>query len=511
LAMFSKKKKDDKAAATPAAGAPETLSSEPSGADASALDSIPTPSANPTGDAPPIGLGGGLSGGLTGSHKTGKPNIAASRLGGRPPAKPSAPAPAYTPPPPPPPTAPLSTPASPPIGSSNMLPGELEMSNSATNMRPLADASGADIIGGVAGGDGKDPSKNPYKLNPLFDIILPVGMSVVLCGGFAMTTKIRKDKHDIYGFTKEEQETVVKDKSIASEQLITEVNKMEPLKLLAAGDTAAALAAAKTMGADAVKQANSSNEIQEQSKAVRGLLCSGMVMSRVGSKAEKDQGLSYLARAEEIATYSKYVRILNARELVRNRRDDLATGEYQKIISMFKEPWTAPHKELGMLYMRTNDGQKAVDELSELVKVDPNDPTIARQLGLAMAQAGDQEEGFKEFQKGFQREQDVLTYPAAVKGLVEAHGGLLEATYSDIKKQADKNPGDIKLQLDLARLEIATGRLKDARDRMEKARKTYELNPEVHEVMSEIMVRQNQPTSGYDEFRGAAQNLHLMQ
>ncbi|MBU6453027.1 MAG: tetratricopeptide repeat protein, partial [Cyanobacteria bacterium REEB67] len=228
-----------------------------------------------------------------------------------------------------------------------------------------------------------------------------------------------------------------------------------------------------------------------------------------GSKPEKELGLTYMAKAEEIATYSKFVRILYARELVRAHRDEEGIKEYQKIISMFKEPWTAPHKELGMLYMRNNQGQEAVEELTTLIKADPSDPSLQRQLGLAMAQAGDQQAGFEEFQKGFTREQDVLSYPAAVKGLVDAHGGLVDATYQDVKKQADKNPNDMKLQLDLARLEIATGKFKDARDRMEKARKTQELNPEVHEVMAEVMVRQNQPTSGYDEFRSAAQNLHL--
>jgi Flp pilus assembly protein TadD len=387
------------------------------------------------------------------------------------------------------------------------------------------------IQGGLAlqdaGPDGAAKGKNPYKLNPLFDVILPVSMALILCGGFALTTKVVKHKSDIYGLSEAEKQTQVRDLYLASAKLMDDIKKMEPIKLLDSGDAAGALAAAKPMGSKALALADQQgmgapqkgvgtqtdkSELDTEEKAVRELLAAGMVMCKAGSKQEKDLGLTYMAKAEDIATYSKYVRLLYARELVRvGKRDDDAIKQYQDITTLFKDPWPLPHKELALLLMRNNRGTEAVQELTLLMKADPADPSYQRQLGLAMAQNNDQQAGFEEFQKGFTREQDVLSYPAAVKGLVEAHGGLVDATLADIKKQAEKSPNDLKLQLDLARLDIATLKYKDARDVMEKARKTHEIDPEVHEIMAEVMCRQNQQSSGYDEFRSAAQNLHLQQ
>jgi len=381
------------------------------------------------------------------------------------------------------------------------------------------------ITEGKGKGKGKG-GKNPYKPNLAQDVFLPVCLCVVLCGAFAGTTGIVKDKHAIYGYTEAEKQTQVRDQYLASAKLMDDVKKMEPLTKLEAGDTAGALALAKEQGIKALQNADqkgmgvvqkgeakapTKDELDAEESTVKDLLSAGMVMCKVGSKQEKELGLTYMGKAEEIATYSKYVRLLYARELVRAHRDDEGIAQYENITKLFLDPWPLPHKELAQLYMRANRGADAVQELTVLIKTDTTDPSYQRQLGLAMAQNGDQQAGFEEFQKGFTHEQDVYSYPAAVKSLVDAHGGLVDATLADVKKQADKNPQDIKLQLDLARLDIATQKYKDARDIMETARKTQELNPEVHEVMAEVMCRQNQQTSGYDEFRAAAQNLHLQQ
>ncbi|MBU6455377.1 MAG: hypothetical protein KGS72_26635, partial [Cyanobacteria bacterium REEB67] len=292
--MFSKKKKGDvktdAAAQAPAEAPAAAEAATPEPAAPGPGPGIDSSSSSSSSSSEP---GGGLLAGGLGGGKAGKPNIAASRLGGRPPAKPSAPStPSYTAPSPvsaaqaPPPVAPVPSASNSGLNSLAVN-AEAEMSKSG-RMNAMKEHASSDIVGGVAGGDEKGEGKNPYKLNPLFDVILPVGMALVLCGGFAMGVKIQKDKHAIYGFTKEEQETVVKDKSIASEQIITEVKKMEPLKLLESGETTQALAAAREMGVANLKVANASQDQSEQSKAVRGLLCAGMVLCRAGSKPEKE-------------------------------------------------------------------------------------------------------------------------------------------------------------------------------------------------------------------------------
>jgi Flp pilus assembly protein TadD len=535
--MFSKKKKVE-AKAAPAAPA-EAAAAAPAPAESPASDSA---SVEDSGSHEAASSGGLLSSGLGSKAKA--PSIAASRLGGRPPSRPSAPAPPPAPIPDPVPEAPpaMATPQAPaipfggPNSPNNQGPGAASDSTSRVNSvhgsgQGLAPGMPGTVQGGLAlqdaGPDGTAKGKNPYKLNPLFDVILPVSMSLILCGGFAMTTKVVKHKSDIYGLSEAEKQTQVRDMYLASAKLMDDIKKMEPIKLLDSGDAAGALAAAKPMGSQALALADQQgmgapqkgvgtqvdkSELDIEEKAVRELLVAGMVMCKAGSKQEKDLGLTYMAKAEDIATYSKYVRLLYARELVRvGKRDDEAIKQYQDITTLFKDPWPLPHKELALLLMRNNRGTEAVQELTLLMKADPADPSYQRQLGLAMAQNNDQQAGFEEFQKGFTREQDVLSYPAAVKGLVEAHGGLVDATLADIKKQAEKSPNDLKLQLDLARLDIATLKYKDARDVMEKARKAHELDPEVHEIMAEVMCRQNQQSSGYDEFRSAAQNLHLQQ
>jgi len=524
--MFSKKKKDPK---TEPAGAPAAGGGAGETQQAAPAESAAAPGPAPGPEASEPQSGGLLSSGLGSKAKT--PNISASRLGGRPPSRPPAPEPVRAEPAPAQATPPSSPPAAQPAATASVhsMPpaqseGEMSRSGRMPTMRETPGLPQTALALEDAGPDGRRKVKNPYKMNPLFDVLLPVSLSVILCGGFAATIKIVKDKHAIYGYTDAEKKTQVRIQSLADAKIMDDVKKMDPEKLLDSGDTAGAIAAAKTLGSKAAALAEqkgmsvaskntspSKEELAEEEKAVRDLLAAGMVLCQAGSKQEKETGLTYMSKAADVATYSKYVRLLFARELVRAHKDEEAIKQYEDITTLFKDKWSLPHKELGLLYMRANLGDKAVEELTAVAKADPQDPSIQRQLGLAMAQNGDQQAGFEEFQKGFTREGDVLSYPAAVKPLVDAHSGLVDATLQDVKKASEKNPTDVKLQLDLARLYIATGKFKDARDLMEKARKSQDTNPEVHEVMSEIMCRQSQAQSGFDEFRSAVQNLHLAQ
>lgn len=345
------------------------------------------------------------------------------------------------------------------------------------------------------------------KTSIVLDFIVPLLLSAGLCAGFVFTGKQVKNKTVIYGVPKEQAELVVEDKGIASDKVMAEVAQMEPLKLLAQGETAAAIAAAKQLAKDTVAKPLTKDE---KAPHIRALLCAGQVLVDAGAKADREIGLGYTKQAFDMAKYSKYVRLMYARQLVRMHKDAEATEVYEKIIEFFPEPpWSVPHKELAALYMRTNNAEQAVTELQALIKTDPGDPGAQRELGLAMAQAGNQQDGFDEFQKGFTKEQDVLGYPYAVKDIVEAHAGIVASALSDAQKNFQKNPEDVHAMLTLARLYIASNKYKEAREVLEKARKVKELDPEVHELIAEVMVLQNQPTSAFDEFRMAVSNLHL--
>lgn len=336
----------------------------------------------------------------------------------------------------------------------------------------------------------------PYKMNLVTDLLLPLAL-VVGCGGaFGLTLKQVQDRTGVYGVDPEREKLVIQDKSLVAPTLLSEVAQMEPMKLVAKGDNKEAIAAARAL-------------IAKKPEDVRALLCAGQVLIDAGSRAEREEGLELVGKAAGIATYSMLVQLDYARQLNALDKDDKAVEVYEKVCRLFADAGVVPHKELAELYMKTNRPTEAVTTLSKLLKDAPNDPSIQRQLGLAMAQDGKQQEGFEEFQKGFTKEQDNLGCPYAVKSVVDAHAGLIESALADTEKRVAKNPNDVKGMITLARLYIGANKLKEARDTLEKARKIQELNPDLHEVMAEVMVRQNQATSGFDEFRMAASNLHL--
>lgn len=363
--------------------------------------------------------------------------------------------------------------------------GEPVPGSSQTGMAP-AEAPSASGRGG----------KNPYKISVVFDIVIPLSLSIVCCGGFLATVKRVPDRTGVYGIDPEDAELVVKDKTLIVPTLMAEVAALPPAKLLAKGDETEAVAAAKALATKSPAD-------------VRALLCAGQVLIEVGAKADRDLGLSYIKKAAEIAPFSKYVRIAYAKQLSNMRMDDEAIKVLEKVCRKFPDAGTAAHKELATLYMETSRSADAVNELTALTKSDPNDPTIQRMLGLAIAQDGRQQEGFDVFQQGFTKEQDAYGCPAAVKPLVDAHAGILQAALDEAIARTKKNPRDVKSMLNLARLYVGANKLKEARDTLEAARKVQELNPEIHEVMAEVMVRQNQATSAFDEFRAAVNQINV--
>lgn len=338
--------------------------------------------------------------------------------------------------------------------------------------------------------------KDPCKVNVVFELVLPIVLACGLGAGFVLTVKQVKDKTEIYGISADEKLLEIKDKSLASEKVLVEVAKLEPLLLLERGDNAQAVASAKAL-------------VAKDPKGVRSLLCAGKVLLSVGNKADKEKGLAYMAEALEIAPYSKYVRFLYAGGLAQAGKENEAIEQYEKIVKLFGDGWTAPERELACLYMRTARSADAVACWQNILKSDPSDASSTRFLGIALAQDGKQQEGFEEFQQGFTREQDLLGYPYAVKEIVETHAGLLDAAIKDVERKLKRTPEDPHTMVTLARLYIGKGKIKEARDLMESARAKRELDPEVHEVLAEVMCRQNQSQSGFDEFRMAVNNWHL--
>ncbi|MBX9941051.1 MAG: tetratricopeptide repeat protein [Candidatus Obscuribacterales bacterium] len=383
-------------------------------------------------------------------------------------------------------------------GAAGLASSQTSQAASGAQASPTSSASGLAAQEPLSAEGAQSGQKNPYKISIVTDVLLPVTLALGCCGAFCATVKIVPDKVSIYGVSKEISEAEnVADKSLVSPQFPEEVAQSEPLKLLKKGDVAAALNAARTLAG-------------KKGDDARSLYVAGVTMVQGGSKADKEKGVEYLAKAYELAPYSQFVLLEYARGLNAVNRDDDSIGMYEKLLRVFADKaGMAPKRELGDMYLKTNKSAEAVKTFTELMQIDAKDPSYQRKLGFALAQEGRQQDGFEEFRKGFTKEQDTLGYPYAVYDIVSAHAGLLESALADQEKVVAKNPNDLQALLALARLYIGTNKLKEARDTLEKARKLQELNPDLHEIMAEVMCRQNQSTSGFDEFRMAVNNMHL--
>lgn len=78
---------------------------------------------------------------------------------------------------------------------------------------------GIDAPAGVQSGSGK----NPYKISPVTDIVIPVVLAVVFCGGFCATIKVVPDKVGVYGISDEDARYIVKDKALVVPTLLSDI------------------------------------------------------------------------------------------------------------------------------------------------------------------------------------------------------------------------------------------------------------------------------------------------
>ena len=100
---------------------------------------------------------------------------------------------------------------------------------------------GIDAPAGVQSGSGK----NPYKISPVTDIVIPVVLAVVFCGGFCATIKVVPDKVGVYGISDEDARYIVKDKALLVPTVLSDITQMPPHKLLAKCKNQHAMSSAK--------------------------------------------------------------------------------------------------------------------------------------------------------------------------------------------------------------------------------------------------------------------------
>lgn len=274
------------------------------------------------------------------------------------------------------------------------------------------------------------------------------------------------------------------DASVYTSQILTDVNAMEPCKLLAEGKSDEAVGAAKGL-------------YNENKYDVRTVMCAGNVLTQAEG-GDKGRGYELLKLSTYLAPESRYVHLNRAQKLE-------AGGKYneaEEVYEILSKSWPEQEYPLALLYMRTGKADRAVEKLQKISENDPNNGAVQKELGLAMGVSGKTKEGYEQFLKGLETEQKVVGHPWAAHDMVTKYG-TIDAAIAKLKQDAAANPKNASTKAMLAELLLYAGRPKEARDVATDAKKIDAENVEVHEALTEIFSRLNDADESFSEYKVA--------
>ncbi|MCA9803520.1 MAG: tetratricopeptide repeat protein [Cyanobacteria bacterium HKST-UBA02] len=288
------------------------------------------------------------------------------------------------------------------------------------------------------------------------------------------------------------------DYSKDNEELLEGINSKEPMRLLEEGKVVEARARAWEIG-----------NTWKKRKDVQEMMAAGNVLTDSDTTRDIWKGFRLLEKSLELAPKSKFVRLNFARQLFKRGQTEKAEEMYEDLLKISDPSWVTPRIELAEIYLMDDKTLRSIELFNEVLKERPKDPRITKRLGLALTVNGDRDKGFDTFVQGCAYEQDNQDWQPEIKKLIEKNAGLIESAISDVYSQVEAHPDDIKLKIKLARLQIAYNRLKDAKKHLLDARKKRETDPEVHEVLSEVLFRLGNTEEARAEFGTTARLLPL--
>lgn len=288
------------------------------------------------------------------------------------------------------------------------------------------------------------------------------------------------------------------DYSRDNEALLEGLESRKPIKLKEAGKIDEAIATAWEIGNTRKKR----QDVQE-------MMAAGNVLSDSEASRNNWKGFRLLEKSLELAPKSKFVKLNFARQLFKCGQIAKSEKMYEELLKVSDPSWIVPRVELAEIYLTDDKTQRSIELFKEVLKQRPDDPRITKRLGLAITVNGDQEEGFDTFVRGCALEQDNRDWQPEIKKLLEKHAGLIESAISDVYARVEANPDDVKMKILLARLQIAYNRLKDAKKHMLDARQKRETDPEVHEVLAEVLFRLGNTEEARSEFSTTVRLLPL--
>lgn len=249
-----------------------------------------------------------------------------------------------------------------------------------------------------------------------------------------------------------------------TQEVLKDVQKLKPYKLMVQGKLT-----------DAVI---SSNKLLEgDPNDVAANWCSALIALKSG---RKDDAFDKMKRTLSLVPKNRALRLEYARLLGTNGRVDEAITQYKLIISQAKEV-TVPRMELASLYLSNDKPLDAANTLQELIEIKPNESNAHKMRGIALARAGQAEEGMNEYNTGVVTE-SASGQPQAVRLLLGIWGDIDKAKFQ-LERQIQEHPDDPMPKLRLAEIYLYIDKPHDAKQYLLDARKLAPTNPEVHRTL----------------------------
>ncbi len=278
----------------------------------------------------------------------------------------------------------------------------------------------------------------------------------------------------------------VQDQSIVGEQILKDVAEMSPNKLLEVQDDTAKNAALSLL--------------KDKPYDLKVLMCAGNVLCQTGEEAK---GLALLKKSVYLAPESRYVRLNYARRLAAAKQYPEAIAQYQRLEQAFPSGWPLPQIELARLYMDKDDFVNAESQYRKISRDDPSNGAMLKQLGVAMACAGDTKVGYEEFLEGIATERKSAHMDPGLKEVLDRSHGDYEKAIDSLKAQISRTPKEEYFRLLLAQLQSSMGKQQGALNTLRVTRSNFDQDPTLHELFSEVFYKLDDKEASFGEFQKA--------
>src|SRR6185503_7512342 len=143
-----------------------------------------------------------------------------------------------------------------------------------------------------------------------------------------------------------------------------------------------------------------------------------------------------------------------------DKRYDEAVTQY-KLISTAYPHWSKPHEALANIYVELDQQAAAADEYEKALENEPNNGSLKKARGLALARSGNGRAGLDEYIRGETTEISSGP-PEDVQRLITLWGSLDRAVFQ-LRKELETRPDEPQLKLSLARALMYTGQVPEAK------------------------------------------------